>query len=169
MDLIILILKKSDYQYQICSIEMLRILNYSLNSFAYNHWIFHYYDSVYVENRHDIDCFKTLIKFKVYYIFIDDNNDINYVTTSNCMNLTKVRDNLNKFNDTFHHINYLPIELPPTEALTYQIVTWIIFSIVLLTRIYNYILQNNNISVLKMHLIIYFRPKICLFCTKFDN
>ncbi len=40
------------------------------------------------------------------------------------------------------------IELPPTEALTYQIVTWIIFSIVLLTRIYNYILQNNNISVL---------------------
>jgi len=117
------------------SIEMMRILNYSLNpNFAYNHWIFDYYDSIYVENRQDIDCFKTffLIKFKVYYNFINDNNDVNYVTTSDCMNLTKARDKLNKFNDTFHHINYISIVLPPTDHLTYQIATWLLFSIVLL-------------------------------------
>jgi len=73
-----------------------------------------------------------LIKFKVYYNFINDNNDINYVTTSDCLNLTKVRVTLNKFNDTVHHINYIPIVKQTTDHLTYQIVTWIIFSIVLL-------------------------------------
>ena len=113
-------------------------------------WIYDYYDSVYVENRQDIDCFKMffLIKFKVYYNFINDNNDVNYVTTSDCMNLTKVRDTLNKFNDTFNHVNYLPIIIPPTDHLTYQIVTWIIFSIVLLIitiiNIQCYFKEKNN-------------------------
>ena len=109
-----------------------------------------YYDSIYIENRQDIDCFKMLflIKFKVYYNFINDNNDINYVTTSDCMNLTKVRDKLNKFNDTFHHINYLPIVIPPTDHLTYQLVTWIILSILLLiiasTCTQRFFLNNKN-------------------------
>jgi hypothetical protein len=106
-----------------------------------NHEIFYqYYNSIYIENRPDIDCFKMLflINFKVYYNFINDNNDINYVTTSDCLNLTKVRDTLNRFNDTVHHNNYLSITIPPTDHLTYQIYTWIIFSIVLfiLTTIY---------------------------------
>ncbi len=39
---------------------------------------------------------------------------------------------LNRFNDTFNHINYIPIAIPSTDHLTYQNVTWTIFSIVLL-------------------------------------
>jgi len=122
-----------------------------------NHEIFYqYYNSIYIENRQDIDCFKTffLIKFKVYYNFINDNVDINYVTTSDCMNLTKVRDKLNKFNDTVHHINYIPIAIPPTDHLTYQIVTWIIFSIVLLiiastcTQRFFFNNKNNNVNII---------------------
>ncbi len=103
-------------------------------NFVYNHWIYDYYDSIYIENRQDIDCFKMLflIKFKVYYNFINDNNDINYVTASDCLNLTKVRDTLNKFNDTIVHITYKPRVIPPTDHLTYQIVTWIILSLILL-------------------------------------
>jgi hypothetical protein len=105
------------------SIEMMRILNYSLNpNFAYKHWVYQYYNSIYIENRQNIDCFKMLflIKFKVYYNFINDNVDIHDVTTSDCMNLTKVRETLNRYNDTFHHINYIPIVIPPTDHLTYQ-------------------------------------------------
>jgi hypothetical protein len=125
-----------------------------------NHEIFYqYYNSIYIENRQDIDCFKMLflIKFKVYYNFINDNNDINYVTNSDCMNLTKVRETLNKFNDTFHHLNYIPIVIPPTDHLTYQIVTWIIFSIVLLTLIIIYVqcfFKKNNYKINEINPIL---------------
>ena len=83
--------------------------------------------------------------------FINDNVDINDVTSSDCMNLTKVRDTLNRFNDTFDHINYIPKVIQPTDHLTYQIVTWIIFSIVLLILIIIYIncfftKKNNKIN-----------------------
>ncbi len=41
------------------SFEMLQILNNSLNpNLAYKSWIYEYYDSIYIENRVDIDCFK---------------------------------------------------------------------------------------------------------------
>ncbi len=54
---------------------------------AYKSWIYEYYDSIYIENRVDIDCFKLfyLIKYKVFYNFINDNVDINDVLTSNCI------------------------------------------------------------------------------------
>ncbi len=71
------------------TIEMMRILNYSLNpNFAYKHWVYQYYNSIYIENRQNIDCFKTLflIKFKIFYNFINDNLDVNDII-SNCMNL----------------------------------------------------------------------------------
>ena len=118
------------------TVEIMRILNYSLNpNFAYKHWIYDYYDSIYVENRQDIDCFKMffLIKFKVFYNFINDNSDVNYATTSNCLNLTKVRDALNRFNDTYRHIDYKPIlMLSASNRLNYQIIIWIILSLILL-------------------------------------
>jgi len=97
------------------SLEMLQILNNSLNpNLAYKSWIYEYYDSIYIENRVNIDCFKLfyLIKYKVYYNFINDNVDINDVITSDCLNLTQVRNNLNRFNDSFKHQNYIPKVLP---------------------------------------------------------
>jgi len=137
------------------SIEMIKILNYSLNpNLAYKNWIYDYYDSIYVENRQDIDCFKMffLIKFKVFYNFINDNNDVNYVTSPDCLNLTKVRDKLNQFNDSFHHLNYITIDKPPTDNLTYQLVTWIIFSVILLILTLNFIrcLINKNKKINKI-------------------
>ena len=69
------------------------------------------------------------------------------------MNLKQVRDTLNRFDDTFDHINYIPIEIPPTDHLTYQIVTWIIFSIVLLILTLSFIryLVNKNKKINIMH------------------
>ena len=68
------------------------------------------------------------------------------------MNLKKVRDTLNKFNDTFHHLNYLPIEIPPTDHSTYQIINWIIFGSVLfiltLTFIRYLVSKNNKIIII---------------------
>jgi len=129
-------------------------------NFVYNHWIYDYYDSIYIENRQDIDCFKMLflVKFKVYYNFINDNNDINYVTTSDCLNLIKIRDTLNKFNDTIVHKNYIPIEKPPSDHLTFQIVIWLVFSIVLLILIMIYVQcffknKNNKISLTKNKIV----------------
>ncbi len=77
-----------------------------------------------------------LIKFKVFYNFINDNNDVNYATSSNCLNLTKVRETLNRFNDTFLHIDYKSKVIPPTNSLNYQIIIWIILSLIL----FNYLL-----------------------------
>jgi hypothetical protein len=57
--------------------------------------------------------------------------DINDVLTSNCMNLTQFRNNLNRFNDSYKHQNYIPKIFPMTDHLTYQIVTWLIFALVL--------------------------------------
>jgi hypothetical protein len=57
--------------------------------------------------------------------------DINDVLTSNCMNLTQVRNNLNRFNDSYKHQNYIPKIIPMIDGLTYQIVTWLIFALVL--------------------------------------
>ncbi len=114
-------------------------------NFVYNHWIYDYYDSIYIENRQDIDCFKMLflIRFKIYYNFINDNYDVNDIT-SNCMNLRQVRDTLDRFNDTIHHINYVPIVIPPVDHFTYQIVTWIIFGLVLFSLAFIFIRGLNN-------------------------
>ncbi len=58
---------------------------------------------------------------------------------------------MNRYNDNVYHINYIPTEIQPTDHLTYQIVTWIIFSIVLLILIIIYIncfftKKNNKIN-----------------------
>ncbi len=47
------------------------------------------------------------------------------------MNLTQVRNNLNRFNDSFKHQNYIPKVLPIFDHQTHQIVTWTIFSAIL--------------------------------------
>ncbi len=94
------------------TIEMIHLFKDKLKpNFAYNHWIYDYYDSIYIENRQDINCYKTLflIKYKLFYNFIFDYYDINDIT-SNCMNLSKLRDTLNRYNDNVYHINYIPTE-----------------------------------------------------------
>ena len=93
------------------SIELMHKLNHSLNpNFKYKSWIFEFHDSIFLENRVDIDCFKVyfFIKFKVFYNFINENSDIINFDSNDCMNLTKVRYSLNQFDDTFHHVNYIP-------------------------------------------------------------
>ena len=99
---------------------------------AYKSWIFEYYDSIYIENRLDIDCFKMLflVKFKLFYNFINDNVDVNDIT-SNCMNLTQVRNTLNYFNDTFTHQNYIPKMVFKIDRNIYTLIIWIITSLIL--------------------------------------
>jgi hypothetical protein len=133
------------------SIEMIRILTYSLKpNLAYKSWIYEYYDSIYIENRLDIDCFKMffLIKFKLYYNFINDNVDINDMLGSDCLNLIQVRDNLNEFNDTFLHQNYIS-KPKPVKDKTYAMIIWIviclIFFILLFIFIYNSLSSNLNL------------------------
>ena len=58
--------------------------------------------------------------------------DINDVLTSNCMNLTQVRNSLNRFNDSFKHYNYKPKIIKMTEHITFKIVTWSFLALVLL-------------------------------------
>ena len=137
------------------TIKMIHLLKDKLKpNFVYNHWIYNYYDSIYIENRQDIDCFKMLflIKYKIFYNFIFDYHDINDIT-SNCMNLSKVRDTLNRFNDNVYHINYKPIEMQPIDHLTYQLVTWIIFCIILFIIAFTciqcfFIKKNNKINII---------------------
>jgi hypothetical protein len=92
------------------------------------------YESIFIENRIDFDCMKMmyLIKFKIYYNFIYENNDINYVETKECLNLTRVRDTVYKYNDTFHHIQYISKVKPPIDRLTYPIYTYIVLSLIIL-------------------------------------
>jgi len=66
------------------------------------------------------------MSFNISYNFINENSDINYVTTKDCINLTKVRDMFNRFNDTIHHKQYVPLVKEPIDHLTYQIRTWLI-------------------------------------------
>jgi hypothetical protein len=133
---------------------MMRILNYSLNpNFVYKHWIYDYYDSIYIENRQDIDCFKMLflIEFKIFYNFINDNVDVNDIAT-NCMNLKQVRDALNGFNDTFVHKNYIPKVISPKDHLTYEIFTWLTLGLALLilTLTLIYCLISNKMQAKKL-------------------
>ena len=44
-----------------------------------------------------------------------------YVETDECLNLTRVRDTFNRFNDTFHHIQYIPKVKQSIDLVTYQI------------------------------------------------
>ena len=117
---------------------------------AYKSCIYEYYDSIYIENRLDIDCFKMffLIKFKLYYNFINDNVDINDMLGSDCLNLIQVRDNLNEFNDTFLHQNYIS-KPKPVKDKTYAMIIWIviclIFFILLFIFIYNSLSSNLNL------------------------
>ena len=71
-------------------------------------------------------------------LFIDNKNEIYYYIG---------------INDTNYHLNYIPTEIPPTDHLTYQIVTWIIFSIVLLILTLSFIryLVNKNKKINIMH------------------
>jgi hypothetical protein len=112
---------------------MMKVLNDSLKpNLAYKSWIYEYYDSIYIENRLDIDCHKMLflIKFKIFYNFINDNADVNDII-SNCMNLTKVRNTFNYFNDSFYHQNYMPKVIPMINHQIYEIIIWVILSLVL--------------------------------------
>ena len=93
-----------------------------------------------------------LIKFKIYYNFINENNDINYVETNECLNLTRVRDTFNRFNDTFHHIQYIPKVKQSIDLVTYQIYTWLVFALVTLIILYAYI--RFEILIKKEHLVI---------------
>jgi hypothetical protein len=117
------------------------------------------YESIFIENRIDNGydyCMKMLflIKFKIYYNFINENSDVNNVETDECLNLTRVRDTFNRFNDTFHHIQYIPEVKPPIDLLTHQIYTWLVFAIITLVILYLYIefekyIKNNKINVIK--------------------
>jgi len=111
------------------------IIDYKLYSF---------YESIFIENRIDNDkeyCMKMmfLIKFKIYYNFIFENSDINNVETDECLDLIRVRDTFNRFNDTFQHIQYISKVKPEIDRLTHEIWTWIVFAIVTLVILYLYI------------------------------
>ncbi len=130
------------------TIEMIRVLNNSLKpNFAYKNWIYDYYDSIYIENRQDIDCFKMLflIEFKIFYNFINDNVDVNDIIT-NCMNLTKVRDTLNKFKGNLFHLNYKPKVIPTINRVTYKIIIWSLISTIMIGLFIHfiYIMSRNN-------------------------
>ena len=64
-----------------------------------------------IENRIDIDCSKTLFFMRSYllYNFLNEYIDIEDFFT-NCMNLTKLRNDLNKLEESFKHKNSIEIE-----------------------------------------------------------
>jgi len=70
------------------------------------------------------------------------------------MNLTKVRDTFNMFNDTFHHINYKPKVILTIDRFTYEIYTWIVFSLVILVLGYIFSQTYFNKSNNKINVII---------------
>jgi hypothetical protein len=144
------------------SVEMMHLLIAQLKpKLHHKAYVYSFYESIFIENRidHDYDyCLKMmfLISNDIYYNFINENTDINYVDNNDCMNLTRVRDTFNKFNDTFHHIQYVPRVKLPIDLLTHQLYTWLVFAIVVLLILYAYIQfeiminnKNNTINVLK--------------------
>ena len=64
-----------------------------------------YFAPTHIENRVDVDCVKTLyfMRFKILYNFFNEHIDINDFTT-NCMNLSKVRNELNFIENSSNHL-----------------------------------------------------------------
>jgi hypothetical protein len=133
------------------SVEMMNYLIYRLKpNFVKKSWIYEFYDTIYVENRIDLDCFKTLhlFKFKICYNFLNENVDIN---DFNCLNLTQVRNTLNEFNDTVFHKNYISNVIFPKNT-TYRIIIWTVFVLIGFIVFLAFIYQINLFN--KLHKII---------------
>jgi len=79
--------------------------------------------------------------------------DVNYLETDDCLNLTRVRDVFNSFNDTRPHSQYVPQLIPPIDHLTYLICTWILLSAYLSIMLYFYIKFENYIKSNKINLM----------------
>jgi hypothetical protein len=102
----------------------------------YSRW--EYFLPVHIENRVDIECSRTLLfmRSKLLYNFLNEYIDVDDFLM-NCMNLTKLRNDLNSLEKSLSHINSIQLESyskhvnePDDKIYAYYILACVVIALI---------------------------------------